>query len=144
MHIISLWWWSNRSKTKTASKTAFYLKVSYKVRLVGHWRGKVDQLFLFNGQQTDGVPMGSTLGPQLTNVFTCGVEKKKTLEREGKMPTYYMASSVNRFLRCDWLPARARWLYLFSFFAVSCRKIVFSFHRINPLLFKPSLFGQDR
>ena len=49
-----------------------------------------DQLFLFNGQlyeRTDGVVMGSTLGPLLANVFMFSVEE--TLEREGKMPTYY-------------------------------------------------------
>ena len=48
-----------------------------------------DQLFLFNGQlyeQTDGVKMGSP-GPLLANVFMCSIEE--TLEREGKMPTYY-------------------------------------------------------
>ena len=49
-----------------------------------------DQLFLFNGhlyEQTDGVVMGSPLGPLLANVFMCSIEE--TLEREGKMPTYY-------------------------------------------------------
>ena len=49
-----------------------------------------DQLFLFNGQlyeQTDGVAMGSALGPLMANVFVCNIEE--TLEREGKMPAYY-------------------------------------------------------
>ena len=49
-----------------------------------------DQLFLFNRhlyEQTDGVAMGSPLGPLLANVFMCSIEE--TLEREGKMPTYY-------------------------------------------------------
>jgi hypothetical protein len=49
-----------------------------------------DQLFLFNGQlyeQTDGVAMGSPLGPLLANVFMCSIEE--TLDREGKMPSYY-------------------------------------------------------
>ena len=49
-----------------------------------------DQLFLFNGQlyeQTEGVKMGSTLGPLLANVFMCSIEE--TLECEGKTPTYY-------------------------------------------------------
>ena len=48
-----------------------------------------DQLFLFNSQlyeQTDGVAMGSPLGP-LANVCMCSIEK--TLEHEGKMPAYY-------------------------------------------------------
>ena len=49
-----------------------------------------DQLFLFNGQlyeQTDGVAMGSLLGPLLANVFMCSIEE--TLDREGKMASYY-------------------------------------------------------
>ena len=49
-----------------------------------------DQLFLFNGQlyeQTNGVAMGSPLGPLLANVFMCSIEE--TLDREGKMPSYY-------------------------------------------------------
>ena len=49
-----------------------------------------DQLFTFNGQlceQTDGVAMGSPLGPLLANVFMCRIEER--LEQEGKMPTYY-------------------------------------------------------
>ena len=49
-----------------------------------------DQLFIFNGQlyeQTDGVVMGSPLGPLLASVFMCSIEER--LEQEGKMPTYY-------------------------------------------------------
>ena len=49
-----------------------------------------DQLFQFNGQlyeQTDGVAMGSPLGPLLANVFMGYIEE--TLEREGKMPSFY-------------------------------------------------------
>ena len=49
-----------------------------------------DQLFTFNGQlykQTDGVAMGSPLGPLLANAFMCSIED--TLEREGMMPKYY-------------------------------------------------------
>ena len=49
-----------------------------------------DQLFTFNGQlfeQTDGIAMGSPLGPLLANVFMCSIEER--LEQEGKMPTYY-------------------------------------------------------
>ena len=50
-----------------------------------------DQLFQFNGQlyeQIDGVATGSPLGPLLANVFMGSIEKK-TLEREGKMPSFY-------------------------------------------------------
>ena len=49
-----------------------------------------DQLFQFNGQlyeQIDGVAMGSPLGPLLANVFMGSIED--TLEREGKMPSFY-------------------------------------------------------
>ena len=49
-----------------------------------------DQLFTFNDQlyeQTDGVAMGSPLGPLLANAFMCSIEE--TLERDGNMPTYY-------------------------------------------------------
>ena len=38
-------------------------------------------------EQSDGVAMGSPLGLLLANVFMCSIEE--TLEREGKMPTYY-------------------------------------------------------
>ena len=49
-----------------------------------------DQLSLFNGQlyeQTDGLAIGSPLGPLVANVFMCSIEE--ILEREGKMPAYY-------------------------------------------------------
>ena len=49
-----------------------------------------DQLFIFNGQlyeQTDGLAMGSLLGPLLANASMCSIEEK--LDQEGKMPTYY-------------------------------------------------------
>ena len=49
-----------------------------------------DQLFQFNGQfyeQTDGVAMGSSLGPLLANVFMGSIEV--TLVLEGKMPSFY-------------------------------------------------------
>jgi len=29
-----------------------------------------------------------------------------------KTRLYYLASKMNRILRCDWLPERARWRYL--------------------------------
>ena len=59
--------------------------------LVGLFRASTkDKLFQFNGQlyeQTDGVAMLSPLGPLLANVFMGSTEK--TLEREGKMPSFY-------------------------------------------------------
>ena len=48
------------------------------------------QLFQFNGAfyvQTDGVAMGSPLGPLLANVFMSSLEEK--LEPEGKLPDYH-------------------------------------------------------
>lgn len=49
-----------------------------------------DQLFQFDGElyeQTDGVAMGSPLGPLLANTFMCHIEEK--LEEDGQMPNYY-------------------------------------------------------
>ena len=48
------------------------------------------QLFQFNGalyEQTDGIAMGSPLGPLLANVFMSSIED--TLERQGKLPSFY-------------------------------------------------------
>ena len=48
------------------------------------------QLFQFNGQlyeQTDGVAMGSPLGPLMANVFICHFDEKLT--RDGLMPDLY-------------------------------------------------------
>ena len=48
------------------------------------------QLFQFNGslfEQTDGVAMGSPLGPLLANVFMCSIEEK--LEKNGSLPSFY-------------------------------------------------------
>ena len=49
-----------------------------------------NQLFQFNGnlyEQTDGVAMGSPLGPLLANVFMYSIEDK--LNQDGKLPSYY-------------------------------------------------------
>ena len=49
-----------------------------------------EQLFQFNGalyEQTDGVAMGSPLGPLLANVFMTSIEEN--LERQGKLPSFY-------------------------------------------------------
>ena len=48
------------------------------------------QLFKFNRalyEQTDGVAMGSPLGPLLANVFMSQIEEN--LERENKPPSFY-------------------------------------------------------
>ena len=49
-----------------------------------------NQLFQFDGalyEQTDGVAMGSPLGPLLANVFMCSIEEN--LEQQGQLPQYY-------------------------------------------------------
>ena len=49
-----------------------------------------EQLSQFNGalyEQTDGVAMGSPLGPLLANVFMTSIEEN--LERQGKLPSFY-------------------------------------------------------
>ena len=49
-----------------------------------------NQLFQFNGnlyEQTDGVAVGSPLGPLLGNGFMCSIEDK--LDQDGKLPSYY-------------------------------------------------------
>ena len=49
-----------------------------------------NQLFQFHGhlyEQTDGVAMGSPLGPLMANVFMCHLEEKLT--RDGMVPSLY-------------------------------------------------------
>ena len=49
-----------------------------------------NQLFQCNGnlyEQTNGVAMGTPLGPLLANVFMCSIEDK--LDQDGKLPSYY-------------------------------------------------------
>ena len=48
------------------------------------------QLFQFNGnlyEQSDGVAMGSPLGPLMANTFMCFIEEK--IESENKLPSFY-------------------------------------------------------
>ena len=49
----------------------------------------MNQLFQFNGvyEQTDGVAMGSPLGPLLANVFMCHIENQ--LEQKRMIPSFY-------------------------------------------------------
>jgi hypothetical protein len=49
-----------------------------------------NQLFQFEGslyEQTDGVAMGSPLGPLMANVFMCSIEDR--LQDQGKLPEFY-------------------------------------------------------
>jgi len=80
-----------------------------------------DQLFQFNEKlyvQTDGVAMGSPLGPLLENVFMGSIEE--ILEREGKIPSFYKryvdetltmsdATSATSFLYRDQWKASLSW-----------------------------------
>ena len=55
-----------------------------------NYSAQQNQLFQFNGnlyEQTDGVAMGTPLGPLLANVFMCSIEDK--LDQDGKLPSYY-------------------------------------------------------
>ena len=73
--------WFNETHHLNLSKLAFVDLLRAATR---------DRLFLFNGrlyEQTDGVAMGSPLGPLPANVFMCSIEE--TLERQGKMPSHY-------------------------------------------------------
>ena len=57
-----------------------------------------NQLFRFSGnlyEQTDGVAMGSPLGPLLANVFMCSTEDK--LNQDGKLLSYYRRSVDDTF-----------------------------------------------
>jgi len=49
-----------------------------------------NQLFQFDGklyEQTDGVAVGSPLGPLMANSFLCSIEEK--LEHDNKLPEFY-------------------------------------------------------
>ena len=52
---------------------------------------RINQLFQFDGalyEQTDGVAMGSPLGPLLANVFMCSIEEN--LEQHGQLPRFHL------------------------------------------------------
>ena len=60
-----------------------------------------NQLLQFNGQlyqQTDGVAIGSPLGPLMANVFMCHLEEKLT--RDGLMPSCTRGTSMIPWLEC--------------------------------------------
>ena len=49
-----------------------------------------NQLFQFEGslyEQTDGVAMGSPIGPLMANAFMCSIEDR--LQDQGKLPEFY-------------------------------------------------------
>ena len=70
-----------------------------------------NQLFQFNGQlyqQTDGVAMGSPLGPLMANVFMCHLEEKLT--RGGLMPQLYKRYVDDTLARMPSVDAAAEFL----------------------------------
>ena len=69
------------------------------------------QLFQFDGalyEQTDGVAMGSPLGPLLANVFICSVEG--SLKRQGKLPEFYRCYVDDTLVRMPDLAAATQFL----------------------------------
>ena len=94
-----------------------------------------DHLFPFDGQaygQTNGVAIGSSLGPLLANIFMSSIEE--TLECEGKIPAYYKRlvddtliimlnkASTDNFLdilnQCHFSPWRWRVIACFLFLGI--------------------------
>ncbi|XP_068692461.1 uncharacterized protein [Montipora foliosa] len=70
-----------------------------------------NQLFQFDGQryeQTDGVAMGSPLGPLMANVFMCHLEDK--LARDGMVPSLYKRYVDDTFARMPNTDAAADFL----------------------------------
>ena len=85
----TIWLLTDKAFTNNWFNETYQLHLS-RQDLVDLLTATKDQLFIFNGQlfeKTDGVTMGSTLGPVLANVFMYNI--KERLEQEGKMPTYY-------------------------------------------------------
>ena len=85
----TIWLLTDKAFTNNWFNETYQLHLS-RQDLVDLLTATKDQLFIYNGQlfeKTDGVTMGSTLGPVLANVFMYNI--KESLEQEGKMPTYY-------------------------------------------------------
>ncbi|XP_068723610.1 uncharacterized protein [Montipora capricornis] len=69
------------------------------------------QLFQFDGvlyEQTDGVAMGSPLGPLLANVFMCSIEM--SLKSQGKLPEFYRRYVDDTLVRMPDLAAATQFL----------------------------------
>ena len=69
------------------------------------------QLFQFDGalyEQTDGVAMGSPLGPLLANVFMCSIEG--SLKTQGKLPEFYRRYIDDSLVRMPDLAAATQFL----------------------------------
>ena len=70
-----------------------------------------EQLFQFDGalyEQTDGVAMGSPLGPLLANVFMCSIEG--SLKSQGKLPEFYRRYVDDTLVRMPDLAAATQFL----------------------------------
>ena len=69
------------------------------------------QLFQFDGalyEQTDGVAMGSPLGPPLANVFMCSIEG--SVKSQGKLPEFYRRYVDDTLVRMPDLAAATQFL----------------------------------
>ena len=69
------------------------------------------QLFQFDGalyEKTDGVAMGSPLGPLLANVFMCSIEG--SLKTQGKLPEFYRRYVHDTLVRMPDLAAATQFL----------------------------------
>ena len=70
------------------------------------------QLFQFDGalyEQTDGVAMGSPLGPLLANVLMCSIEG--SLKSQGKLPDFYRRYEMTLWSRCQiWQQPQHFWI----------------------------------
>ena len=72
-----------------------------------------NQLFQFNGQlyeQTDGVAMGSPLGPLMANVFMCHLEEQLTTNLADNFPTLYMRYVDNTLVSMPDVPSAQHFL----------------------------------
>ncbi|XP_022802357.1 uncharacterized protein LOC111339894 [Stylophora pistillata] len=66
----------------------------------------MNQLFQFDGnlyEQTDGVAMGSPLGPLMANAFLCSIEEK--LDQDNKLPEFYRRYVDDTFAIVTSVPA---------------------------------------
>ena len=111
---------TSRLFSPTCLKTRLYKSLSTKLAFTDDWFNKTyglnlqqgqlarlveiattNQLLQFNGQlyqQTDGVAIGSPLGPLMANVFMCHLEEKLT--RDGLMPSCTRGTSMIPWLEC--------------------------------------------
>ena len=105
----TIWLLTDKAFTNNWFNETYQLHLS-RQDLVDLLTATKDQLFIYNGQlfeKTDGVTMGSTLGPVLANVFMYNI--KERLEQEGKMPTYYRRFVDDTLTTCQYYTLCCTW-----------------------------------